>query len=110
MRVPWTATKSNQSIPKKINPEFIGRTDTEAEAPILWPFDVKNRLIEKDPDAGTDCRWEEKGTTEDEMVAWHHRLNVHEFEQAPGVGDGQGSLECCRQWCCKKSDMTERLN
>ena len=62
---------------------FIGRTDAEAEAPILWPFDVKNGVIGKDPDAGKDWRWEEKGTTEDEMVEWHHRLDGHEFEQAP---------------------------
>ena len=74
---------------------FIGRTDVEAETPILWPPDVKNRFIAKDPDAGKDCRWEEKGTTEDEMVGWHHQLSGHEFEQAPGVGDGQGALGCC---------------
>jgi len=74
---------------------FIGRTDAEAETPILWPPDAKNWLIEKDPDAGKDWRQEEKGTTEDEMVEWHHRCSGHEFEQAPGVGDGQGSLACC---------------
>ena len=74
---------------------FIGRTDAEAEVPILWLPDVKNRLIEKDPDAGKD--WgQEKGTTEDEMVGWHHWLNGHEFEQALGFGDGQGDLACCR--------------
>ena len=72
---------------------FIGRTD--AEAPILWPPDVKNWLLGKDPDAGKDWRQEEKGTTEAEMVGWHHRLNGHEFEQALGVGDGQGSPVCC---------------
>ena len=66
----------------------IGRTDAEAEAPILWPPEVKSWLIGKDPDAGKDWREEEKGTTEDEMVGWHHRLDGHEFEQAPGVGDG----------------------
>ena len=71
---------------------LIGRTDAEAEAPILWPPDVKNWLIRKDPDAGKDLRQEEKGTTEDEM-AWHHRLNGHEFEQVPGDGDGRGCLE-----------------
>ena len=58
---------------------FIGRTDAEAETPILWPPDVKNRLIEKDPDAGKDSSWEERGTTEDEMVGWHHQLSGHEF-------------------------------
>ena len=72
---------------------FIGRTD--AEAPILWPLDGKNWLIWKDPDAGKDLRQEEKGMTENEMVGWHHRLNGHEFEQAPGDGKGQGSLVCC---------------
>ena len=75
---------------------FIGRTD--AEAPILWPSDAKNWLIWKDPDAGKDWWQEEKGITEDEMVGWHHRLNGHEFEQTPGVGDGQGSLVCYSPW------------
>ena len=74
---------------------FTGRTDAEAEAPILWPRDVKNWLTGKDPDAGKDWRWEEKGMTEDEMIGWHHWLNGHEFEQALGVGDGQGGLACC---------------
>ena len=73
---------------------FIGRTDAKAEAPILLPPDVKNWLIGKDPDAGKDWRQEEKGMIKDEMVEWHHQLNGYEFEQAPGVGDGQGSLEC----------------
>jgi len=76
---------------------FIGRTDVEAETPILWPPDAKSWLIEKDPDAGKD--WgQEKGTTEDEIVGWHHWLDGHEFEQALGVGDGQGSLVCCSLW------------
>ena len=75
---------------------FIGRTD--AEAPILWPPDVKNWLIGKDPDAGQDWRQEEKWTPEDEMVEWHYRLSGHNFEQAPGIGDGQGSLACCSPW------------
>ena len=88
---------------------FIRRTDAEAEIPILWPPDEKNWLTGKDPDAGKDWR-QEKGTTEDEMVGWHHRLNGHEFEQAPGVGDGQGSLMCCSPWGCKESDKTEGLN
>ena len=77
---------------------FIGRTDAEAETTILWPPEVKNWLIGKDPDAGKDWRWEEKGMTEDEMVGWHHRLDGHAFEQALGVGDGQGSLVCCNPW------------
>ena len=74
---------------------FTGRTDAEAEAPIFWPPDAKNWLTGKDPNAGKDWRQEEKGMTEDEMVGWHHWLDGHEFEQAPGVGDEQGSLGCC---------------
>ena len=89
---------------------FIRRTDTEAETPILWPSDAKNWLTGKDPDAGKDWRQEEKGTTEDEMVGWHHLLNEHEFKQAPGVCDGQGSLACCSPWGLKESDTTEQLN
>ena len=89
---------------------FIGRTDAEAEAPILWPPDVKSRLIRKDADAGKDWRQEEKGATEDEMVGWHHWLNGHEFEQTLGDGEGQGSLVCCSPWGRKESDMTEWLN
>ena len=89
---------------------FIGRTDVEAETPILWPPDAKSRLIREYPDAGKDLRQEEKGTTEDEMVGWHHRLNGHEFEQAPGDGEGQGSLVCYRPWGHKELDMTWRLN
>ena len=89
LRVPWTLKKI-----KPVNPKgnqsliFIGRTDAEAETPILWPSDGKNWLLKKDPDAGKDWRQEEKGTTEDEMVGWHHQFDGHEFEQAPGVGDG----------------------
>ena len=109
-RVPWTARRSNQFILKEINWIFIGRTDAEAETPILWPPDAKSWLIWKDPDAGKDWRQEEKGTTEDEMVGWHHWLYGHEFEQAPGVGDGQGNLVCCSPWGCKESDTTKRLN
>ena len=86
---------------------FIGRTDAEAETPILWPPDGKNLFIGKDPDAGRDWGQEEKGTTEDNMVGWHHRLNGHEFEQALGVGDGQGSLVCYCAWGCKESDTIE---
>ena len=90
---------------------FIGRTDAEAEAPILWPPDAKNWLIKKDPDAGQDWRQEKKGTTEDEMVGWHHWLDGHEFEQTPGVGDGQGGLTSCSSpWGHIESDMTEQLN
>ena len=101
-----------QSVNPKGNQSwiYIGRTDAEAETPILWPPDVKNWLIWEDSDAGKDWRWEEKGTTEDEMVGWHHWLDGHEFEQALGVGDGQGSLACCSPWGCKESDTAERLN
>ena len=75
---------------------YTGRAD--AEAPILWPPDMKTQLIGKDPDAGKDSRQEEKGLTEDEMVGWHHRLNEHEFEQAPEDGEGQGSLASYHPW------------
>ena len=89
---------------------FIGRTDAEAETPILWPPAAKSWLIGKDPDAGKDWRQEEKVTTEGEMVGWHLQLDGHEFEQAAGVGDGQGGLACCNSWGHKESGTTERLN
>ena len=89
---------------------FNGRTDAEAESPILWPLDAKNWLIWKDPGAGKAWRQEEKGTTEDEMVGWHHRLHGHEFQQVSGVGDGQGGLACCSPWGCKESVIIEWLN
>ena len=85
---------------------FIGRTD--AEALVLWPPDAKSWLIGKDPDAGKDWRQEKKGTTEDEMVGWHHWLNGHEFEQVPGDGEGQGSLVCFSPWGHKELDMTDQ--
>ena len=88
---------------------FTERTDVEAETSILWPSDVKNWLIGKDPDAGKD--WgQEKGTKEDEIVRWHHRLNEREFEHASEVGDGQGGLACYSPWGRKESHMTEQLN
>ena len=89
---------------------FIGRTGAEAEAPILWPPDRKICLIGKDPDTGKTEVRRRKGTTEDEMVGWHHWLDRHEFEEALGVNDGQGGLACCSPWGCKESDTTERLN
>ena len=89
---------------------FIGRTDAEAETPILWPPNAKNWLTGKDPDAEKDWRQQEKGTTENEMVGWHHWLNGHEFEQALGVGDGQACLACCSPWGRKELDTTEQLN
>ena len=89
---------------------FIGRTDFEVATPIPWPPYEKSWLIWKDPDAGKHWGQEEKGTTEDEMAGWHHRLNGREFELTPGVGDGQGGLVCCSSWGCKESDTTEQLN
>ena len=80
---------------------FIGRTDVEVETPILWPPDVKSWLIGKDPGSGKDWGQEEKGTTEDEMVGWYHRLDGHGFGWTPGVGDGQGGLACCGSWGCR---------
>ena len=92
---------------KPVNPQgnqpwlFIGRTDAEAETPILWPLNAKSWLIGKDPDAGKDWSLEEKGATEEKMVGWHHWLNEHEFEQAPGDSKGRGSLVCCSPWSRK---------
>ena len=88
---------------------FIGRTDAEAETPILWPPDAKSWLIGKDPDAGKDWGQEEKGMREDEMVGWHHWLNGHGFGWTPAVGYGQGGLACCGSWGHRESDMTEWL-
>ena len=103
---------------KPLNPKvnqpwtFVRKTDAEAEAeaPIVWPPDGKSWLNGKDPDAEEDWRQEEKGTTEDEMVGWHHWLDGHAFGWTPGVGDGQGGMVCCGSWGCKESDMTEQLN
>ena len=101
---------------KPVNPKgnqpgiFIGRTDAEAEAPILWPPDVKSWLIRKDPHVGKDWRQEEKRAITDDLVGWHHQLNGHEFEQAPGDDEGQGSLACCSPWGSKKPGLTEWLN
>ena len=89
---------------------FIGRTDVEAETPLLWPPDVKSWLIGKNPDAGKDWGQEEKGMTEDKMVGWHHWLNGHGFGWTPGVGDRQGGLACCGSWGCRETwlrDWTE---
>ena len=101
---------------KPVNPKinqpwiFTGRTDTNAKAPILWSSDVKSWLIGNDFDAGKDWRQEEKGTTEGEMVGWHHQLNGHEFEQILGDGEGQESLACCSSWDCEESNMTYQLH
>ena len=101
---------------KPVNPKgnqswiFIGRTDSEVEALILWPSNVMSWLIGKDPDAGKDWRQGERGMTKEDMVGWHHWLNGREFEQALGDSEGQGSLACCSPWGCKELDMTEQLN
>ena len=91
----FCARRSNQSVLKEINWIFIGRTD--AEVPRLWPPDAKSWII----DAGKDWGQEEKGSTVDEMIGWHHWLNGHEFEQTPGDSEGQGSLMCCSPWGCR---------
>ena len=95
--------------PKDQSWVFIGRTDVEAETPMLWPPDVKSWLIWKNPGAGKDWGWE-KGMTEDEMVGWRHQLDGQGFGWTPGVGDGQGGLVCCSSWGHKESDTTEWLN
>ena len=111
LRVRWTARRSIQSILKESSPEYsLEGPDDEAETPILWPPDVKNWVIGKDPDAGKDWRQEEKGTTEGEMVGRHHQLDGYEFEQDLGVGNGQGTLVCCSPWGHKELDTTEWLN
>ena len=108
--IPTTSEDLEKNESNTVNPKgnqpwiFIGRADAEAEAPILWPPDVKSWLT------GKDCRLEEKGTTEDEMLGGHHWLNGHEFEQTLGGGEGQGSLACCSPWGQKKLDTTEWLN
>ena len=107
--------QGDQKEIKPVNPKgnqswiFTGRTDTEAEASILWSPNEKNWLTGKDPDAGKDWRQEEKGTRENAMVGWHHRLDGHEFEQAPGISDEQEILACCSPWGCKELDLTEQL-
>ena len=111
LRVPWTARRSNH--PKGDQPwVFIGRTDVEAETPVLWPPDEKSWLIWKDPVAGKDWGQEEKGRIEDKMVGWHHRLNGHGFGWTLGVGDGQGGLVCCSPWGLQRvgHDWATELN
>ena len=108
LRVPWTARGSNQSIQKEISHEYS--LEGLMLKLKLWPPDAKSWLIWKDPDTGKDWRQEEKGTTEDEIVGWHHWLNGHGFGWTPGVGDGQGGLVCCGSWGHRELDMTERLN
>ena len=109
LRVSWAARRSNQSILKEINPKY-SLEGLMLKLKLQYLPNAKRQLIEKDPDAGKDWRQEEKGTTEDEMVGWHHWLSGHEFEQAPKVGDGQGSLAWCSPWGHKESDTTDWLN
>ena len=110
LRVPWTARRSNQFIIKEISAECSLEGLVLKVFPILWPPDAKSWLIWKDPDVGKDWRQEQKGMTEEEMVVWHHRPDGHEFEQAAGVGDGQGSLASCSPWGFKELDTPEWLN
>ena len=110
LRVPWTARRSNQSILKEISPEYsLEGLMLKLKLNILatWCEELTHL---KEPDAGKDWRWEEKGMTEDEMVGWYHRLNGHKFEWTPGVGDEEGGLSCSNSWGCKESDTTEGLN
>ena len=102
--------KEIQPVNPKGNQSWISIGRTDVEALIVWPPEAKNWLIGKDPDAGKDWRQEEKRMTEDEMVGWYHWLNGHEFEQAPVVGDGQRSLECCSPQDLRESDRTKQLN
>ena len=110
LRVPWTARISNQSILKEISPECSLQGLMLKLKLILWLPDAKDWFIRKDHDACKDWRQEEKGTTEDETVGWHHQRNGHEFVWAPGVGDGQGGLACYSPWGHKESDTNEWLN
>ena len=112
LRFSWTAM-SIRLLDKEVNPKgnqswiFIGRTDAEAEAPILWSPDSKSQLIRKDPDSGKDWRQEEKGMIEEEMIGWHHWLNGHEFEQILGDGKEQGNLACCSPWGWKETQLSD---
>ena len=111
MRVPRTTRTSNQSILKEISPEYsLEGLMLNLKWSIFWPPDAKNWLTGKNPDARKDWKQEEKGMTEDEMDGWHHWLDGHEFQQAPGNGEGQGSLVCRSSWGHKESDTTEWLN
>ena len=111
LKVSWTSRRSNQSILKEISPVYSWEElMLKLKLQYFGHLIEKNWLTWKEPDAGKDWRQEEKGMTEDEMVGWHHWLNRHEFEQAPGVGDGQGGLVCCSPWGRKELDITEQLN
>ena len=107
---PLDCKEISQSILKEISPECSLEGLMLKLKPILWPPDAKSWLIGKDPDAGKDWGQEEKGTTENEMIGWHHQFDGHGFGWTPGVGDGQGGLACCGSWVCRVLDMTEWLN
>ena len=108
MSVPWIVRRLNKSVLQEINPEYsLEQLMLKLKLQYFGHQIQRTDSLGKDPDAGKDQRQEEKGTTEDEMVGWQHLLNGHEFEQAPGVGEGQGSLACCSPWGCKESDMTD---
>ena len=111
MRVPWTVRRSNQSVLKEISPEY-SLVGLMLKLKLQYFGHLMRRVdsLEKNLMLGKIEGQEEKGTTEDETVGWHHRLNGHEFEQAPGAGNGQGSLVCCSPWGCKESDATEQLS
>ena len=111
MRVPWTARRSSQSILKEISPG-ISLEGMMLKLKLQYFGHLMRRVdsLEKNSNAGRDWGQEEKGTTEDEMAGWHHRLDGHEFEQALGVGDGQRGLECCSSWVREESETTEQLN
>ena len=109
LRVPLTARRSNQSILKEISPKY-SLDGLMLKLKLQYFGHLRRRTDSfEDPDAGKDWEQEEKGTTEDEMVGWHHWLNGHDFKEAPGIGDGQGGLVCCSPWGCRQSDTTERL-
>ena len=110
LRVPWTARRSNQSILKEISPGCSLEGLMLKLKLKLWPPDVKSWLTWKDPDAGRDWGQEKKGTTEDEMVGWHHSFDGHGFGWTPGVSDGQGGLACCSPRGRKELDTTKQLN
>ena len=111
LRVPWTAWRSNQSILKEISPGCSSEgLVPKLKTPVLWPPDGKSWLIGKDPDAGKDWRQAEKGMIEDQMVGWHHWLDGHEFERAPGDAEGQARLVCCGSWGRKELYTAEWLN
>ena len=111
LRVPWTARRSNQSILKEISPEYsLGGLMLKLKLQYFHHLMRRTDSLEKNPDAGKDWRKKEKGMTGGEMVGWHHQLNGHEFEQAPGVGEGQRGLACCSPWGFKESDMIEQVN